>query len=46
MVLREYPNPKEFIIYIITMTKYSTITVVIILQEEGQTGEGKKMEMK
>ncbi len=41
MVHWEYPNLKGFIIYIITMTKYSNITVVISLQEEGQAGEKK-----
>lgn len=45
MVHWEYPRLKGFIIYIITMTKYSNITVLIILQEEGQAGD-KKMEMK
>lgn len=37
-------NLKEIITVFITMTKYSNITVVIILEEEGQDGE-KKMEM-
>ncbi len=45
MVQWEYSILKEFIVYVITMTKYSNITVVIIFQEEGQAGE-KKMEMK
>lgn len=45
MVHWEYSHLQGFIIYIITMTKYSNITVVIILQEEGQEGD-KKMEMK
>lgn len=40
----EYSYLKGFIIYIITMTKYSNITIVIVLQEEGQVGE-KKMEI-
>lgn len=44
MFLWEYLNLKGIITVFITMTKYSNITVVIILQEEGQDGE-KKMEM-
>lgn len=38
------PQEIHYCIYKITTTKYSNITVVIILQEEGQDGE-KKMEM-
>lgn len=37
-------NLKGIITVFITVTKYSNITVVIILQEEGQDG-GNKMEM-
>lgn len=34
----------QTIIYIITMTKYSNMRVVIILQEEGQDGEEKDLQ--